>query len=126
MKGYPGAQFKGFKCEVEALSYLGQGQQRGGILGIDLASKNIQKRTTQTHWKQGAATAMHAQHACSGSAWPLKTPWHESRQASSSASQLGWPCADPQQTYCLVGLLLMQSMAMHGSTRPQMMLRRFS
>jgi hypothetical protein len=124
VKGYPGAQFKGFKCESEALSYLGQNQQRGGPLGVGLASGHIKKGTAQTHWDQGMAAALRAQHECTRSARLLNSSWHENRQASSSASQLDRPCVDPQQTYCLVEFFLVQSVVMHGFTSTQTMLHR--
>lgn len=102
MKGFNGAQYKGFKSEYEALSYLGQSQAAGQHMGINAQSRGIAKHTSCATDSRGAAAALRAQQAFASRADMTEAADLGSRQTDSAACQSGRPCAEPQQLYRLV------------------------
>ena len=104
VKGFKGAQYKGFKSEGEALTYLKLRHAASQGLGISQMSQHISKRGSQAAGANGKSTAQFlGQHANGNRAEVKEDVDYDSRQASSSAAgPSGRPCAEPQQTYSLV------------------------
>ena len=104
VKGFKGAQYKGFKSEGEALTYLGQRHAASQGLGISQISQQISKRVSHAAGTKGKSAAqLLGQHAYSNIADVKEDADYDSRQASSrAAGPSGRPCAESQQTYSLV------------------------
>ncbi|CAL5221077.1 g3203 [Coccomyxa viridis] len=101
VKGVKGAQYKGFKSEGEALSYLGQSHGASQNLGITQTSRQIAKRTQKSFASRGAAAAPSAWDVPGSDAGALGPADHESEHAGAGASASGPPCAEPDHAYCL-------------------------
>ena len=105
VKGFKGAQYKGFKSESEALTYLEQSGPNCS-LSISQHSRDILKKRQRSLQAQSCSAALSPQYA-SGSAQGCVHPAAScSMQTCSNASHSTRPCADPQQLYSMVSLCL--------------------
>ena len=101
VKGFKGAQYKGFKSESEALTYL---EQSGPSFSLSISqhSRDILKKRQRSLQAQTFSAALSAQHASGSEQGYVHTAATSSMQTCSNASHSTRPCADPQQLYSMV------------------------
>ena len=105
VKGFKGAQYKGFKSESEALTYL---EQSGPSFSLSISqhSKDILKKRQRSLQAQRLSAALSAQYASGSEQGYVHTAASSSMQTCSNAIHSTRPCADPQQLYSMVSLCL--------------------